>query len=100
MSEIVISFCWAGIHNWSNWEDVVDKECGNHQVRTCKYCKKKRYTTVVVGHEWSKWTEGSTTNVYDKNTSEAKGDYPTSRFLVQRRTCIKCGQTDARETKV
>lgn len=99
MSEMVINFCWMGIHKWSSWKDVADKECGNHQMRICEHCEKKQYTDVMVGHRWSKWDKGHTTNVYDKDSRKENGDYPLYRLLTQRRTCDKCGQIETHEIK-
>lgn len=100
MSDVVVNFCWIGIHSWSEWADADNKECGSFQVQTCGHCKKKRYTSVVVGHKWAKWDSGNITNVFTKGSTEANGDYPIHKLLVQRRVCTKCGQIDARQTKI
>lgn len=100
MSDIVISFCWIGIHSWSKWEDVENKECGNFQVKTCAHCRKKQYTSIIAGHKWSKWSDGDTTSVYTNGEREEKGDYPTYKTLTQRRSCEKCGETKARTIRL
>jgi hypothetical protein len=96
MSNIVIGFCWIGIHNWTNWKDATDKDCHTVQYRQCENCGKKKYLKGIARHQWSKWGDEDVISVWGHDGAER----PIYKFLLQRRTCSKCGRIETRKAKL